>query len=1371
MIGANQYDLTWSHFEQLHKDKKQAFENLCRSLFKRELCLDGTILHSDPNHPGVEVEPVIAKDKRTKISFQAKHFDSDIGYHQIEESTNKTAQLYSGNLDIVYLYCNQDIKATCDSYKRIEKTLENAGIQLVLVTGQTILDQAMNYPPILSCYFGLDSLDEEWFRKNIELSLDNLGRRYNSLFNIDTDTQKKISLYLREKVGIETVNVKKKEFVKELINLRRRYDRKYKSEITTFIKWAKALADVDVKTFSQALNWKNRFEMECEESLSKLKNRKSEIDEKIKRLPYNALELQDLTDEKYEVEEILFVSSCLTFSVEEADIINCKVAIITGEMGTGKSQLLATAAKRMVENGRPALLLLGQTFISDESIENQIIQNLEGLSFGQNFESLVSVMDEKGQLVGEDAVIFIDAINESKNREVWKNGINRIIATLEQYNHVKLMISLRNGFEELTLSESVLAKKKSGDIVTINHTGFADESPERIYEFLSNYGIPFSPEYYLHSEMTNPLFLTWFCNTYNGEEQGLLKLIDNVLKQADQEGARGAGMCESTGMLKPLLYEMLDISEYKGLTKQTMLGLKVWGTYGVINKIGYLNAIERAGVLIAFVHDQEEIYYIGYNLLEEYLKAARIVDRENSKEKIIEYCEKVLLAIDDAGNIGNLGNENVFAMVASLFALKYGEELLTIIDKIGNERDKNYLVYKYYSSFIWRSSCITYDKFFEIINEYPVDSSAVWKVFIENAVKENSELNALGLTKLLSRYAINRRDFLWTMDINEFTKNERIVSLAYYIEAGNRLDGLSDNKACLLLITYTWMLSSSNRSLRDRVSKAMIEVLKEHFSVCMRLLKLFKDVNDPYIIQRLYGVVFGAVMKRMHENKAEFFELAKWIYTEIFDKDMIYPDILLRDYARLIVERFATEYPNEVDNIVLEKIKPPYKSKPIPIVDEMDYDAEKFKKMGLRPLLYSMKFDMKVKGVGLYGDFGRYVFQAALNHFMNLDIANIYYYALQYILNDLGYEPEYFAEYDQNRSEYNRYPRIKAERIGKKYQWIAMYNILARVSDTYNVKSWDWNDKIGHAYEGPWDPNVRDFDPTLNTKICVTDNIPQIVLPTYGEDIFCNVNASAADVEKWIAGDDKMFQDFPERFIQKDEQGREWVSLYISQENKFYPDEEEYFSVEFTKGEQRMWVIATMYILPGTKTVYSERDLVNSRFIMSGSSAMRSCRALFAREVAWGSGYKAESGKDIYEFDECPLETFSAAMNIMWETECDASQEEATSFVVPAGEIIQEMHLYEKNMNGIYYRNEEVVAMDLELLGNEHTELLIRRDVLDEYIEKTDAQAFWTVIGEKQYFLGGENQKLQKRAGYYVYGKGEISGTIYAVNDNLEINE
>ena len=98
----------------------------------------------------------------------------------------------------------------------------------------------------------------------------------------------------------------------------------------------------------------------------------------------------------------------------------------------------------------------------------------------------------------------------------------------------------------------------------------------------------------------------------------------------------------------------------------------------------------------------------------------------------------------------------------------------------------------------------------------------MWDVFIENATKENSELNAMGLTKLLNKYELNYRDYLWTIEINDLGEKDRIVSLAYFIEEGNKFEGLSENRAFLLLILFSWMLSSSNRTLRDRISKTMV---------------------------------------------------------------------------------------------------------------------------------------------------------------------------------------------------------------------------------------------------------------------------------------------------------------------------------------------------------------------------------------------------------------------------------------------------------------------------------------------------------------------------------------------------------------------
>lgn len=155
---------------------------------------------------------------------------------------------------------------------------------------------------------------------------------------------------------------------------------------------------------------------------------------------------------------------------------------------------------------------------------------------------------------------------------------------------------------------------------------------------------------------------------------------------------------------------------------------------------------------------------------------------------------------------------------------------------------------------------------------------------------------------MLLSYPLNKGDYLWTTEINGYSEYDRIISLAFYIEEGGKLEGLSDDSIELLLVLYCWFLSSSNRKLRDRVSKAMIKLLKNRISICTNLLKCFITVNDPYIIQRLFGIIFGAVVKRTESFVTEYEELAIYIYNEIFEKDMVYPDILLRDYARLIEE-------------------------------------------------------------------------------------------------------------------------------------------------------------------------------------------------------------------------------------------------------------------------------------------------------------------------------------------------------------------------------------------------------------------------------------------------------------------------------------
>ena len=107
--------ITWSQFETCNPNTQTAFENMCRLLFNRFFFDNEAILHSNPNNPGVEVNPAVCLKADKRISFQAKYF-SALDYAQIKHSVEQTVKYYSGQLDVMYLYCNKDLTTTSKPY-------------------------------------------------------------------------------------------------------------------------------------------------------------------------------------------------------------------------------------------------------------------------------------------------------------------------------------------------------------------------------------------------------------------------------------------------------------------------------------------------------------------------------------------------------------------------------------------------------------------------------------------------------------------------------------------------------------------------------------------------------------------------------------------------------------------------------------------------------------------------------------------------------------------------------------------------------------------------------------------------------------------------------------------------------------------------------------------------------------------------------------------------------------------------------------------------------------------------------------------------------------------------------------------------------
>lgn len=92
--------ITWERFITNNNDARGVrykFEDLSRQLFTYEFLSQNKLfkyVHSNPNNPGIESEPILDEVNNRYIGYQAKFFDGNADYDQIKESAQKVVKYY-----------------------------------------------------------------------------------------------------------------------------------------------------------------------------------------------------------------------------------------------------------------------------------------------------------------------------------------------------------------------------------------------------------------------------------------------------------------------------------------------------------------------------------------------------------------------------------------------------------------------------------------------------------------------------------------------------------------------------------------------------------------------------------------------------------------------------------------------------------------------------------------------------------------------------------------------------------------------------------------------------------------------------------------------------------------------------------------------------------------------------------------------------------------------------------------------------------------------------------------------------------------------------------------------------------------------------
>lgn len=638
---------------------------------------------------------------------------------------------------------------------------------------------------------------------------------------------------------------------------------------------------------------------------------------------------------------------------------------------------------------------------------------------------------------------------------------------LADYPDIKLILSLRTTFIDTVIPDLFFEQNK---VVLIEHVGFGSETFNAIAEYCDYFEIapPAAPIF--GEEYENPLFLKLVCSRIAktskrvfAKNYTLGEVLESYLEDINSKISEAIYLDydKRNNLVSKAIEAIVSHEEFK-------YGFLPYGcAYQAVrtavkdycdSSSRFLTALIDESLLICSqrYEDDEAIILFSFERIGDYYKALSLlpptkIGEANQRDQIMR--SKKFSALFDSGSSISL-NQGVLEALAVILPEKYGIELYEITPK--ELVDNPHMIDHYVQGLSWRliSSLKEDDKRYidTYVWRYSLTSRNFMTVLIRNSIEIESAFNADYLYMTLARMTLLTRDAIWTTFASESEELERLVGWLW-----DNYEKLPDNFIELAEALLAWCLTSTKRFLRDCATKAIACLLVRKPSTASSLLKRFIGIDDMYVVERILAAIYGAISHTRRD--VAWIESSEVIYDYIFSPQGTYPHVLVRDYAYSIVSS-AVRYHN-LDAGKFERINPPYKSdwyRISPTNDDIDkFQAEVEEQHGKRSwqsgviwhLIHSMTTEYG-RGTCAYGDFGRYVFGSNVhewnNQFNEQCLSNI----VTWEIVSQDHFLERFGEFDYSvaRSCGDRYDHA-VERIGKKYQWIGMFKLIARLVDNY----------------------------------------------------------------------------------------------------------------------------------------------------------------------------------------------------------------------------------------------------------------------------------------------------------------------------------
>lgn len=1052
--------------------------------------------------------------------------------------------------------------------------------------------------------------------------------------------------------------------------------------------------------------------------------------------------------------------ACHAWGVEYLD---SKRVLVCGEAGIGKSHLLADLCEKELEKGNAAVLVLGSQFVEEGSSEESIPKIL-GLA--GSFDDLLAEMQRYASARRGIAVLAIDALNEGRGRAIWRHALLSLMDKVSHYPLVRLVLSVRSTYKAEVTPDSL----SDDEIGVMECKGFGEVSSVALETLCDYYNIAYPTTPLVGMEFSNPLYLKLLCRhlhdcggcfTTDVEMgdlvTGLLAEINNKLADSqradyDRRIPLVARSAQAIVRSPSFFYGAIDYEKAEGAV------IEVVRDY-VSPPGSFLEGLVSEGLFNVLDGEGSSYLTFSYDLVGNYVVAAMVVERAKELQGIGRFASAAealsSLLNEEYGWIS--GDQGVLAALSTICPTECECELF----ELGLNHNGAFSPVR--SAFVegipWRRTIeVTPDLDNFIRTEVLADKYSM-RDFISMSFQlatKRGGIDAKFFKKLLLPLPMPKRDHIWSSTIATSTKAASFVDWVW--KHGGELDEWHVESIATLL---TLCLAATNIVLRRKAIKALALVLINRPGVASCLWDDFCRVDDDYILEGLCGAIYGAAVNSS--------ELGIWptvadnVVTAMLNEGEAYPNIAVRDYIVLLSDSVLESHFTQ--SCLSDPFVSPWRSDwydSLPSNEEIDafldaceekYGEKSKETSAVWWLIHSMVTEYG-RGTCVYGDFGRYVFGYRVSAWANQfesdqQLSN----ALVAQILTKWYDPDLHAGYDveiKRREGSSLY--TGCERIGKKYQKIAMNRLLARLLDNYppyrtntiyregyeeysekrtallkaSISSGDYSAfskeaddvsdwVVGERHE-PLNREdvgnellfVRSHDPSFPWKWSSLAS-PYNVIEAYPSFVFVD-----GDPDEWCKSDVELLT--VDQFRIRHLDGRRFYTIAA------------YLKWQITKHGKRCrestWISGALFV--------GKNDISDVFGHYSGRSTSLDFTGVRFGELFDGWGFGLSNSIHQSELFELESKVTEASYLYDWSEDREELQGEGPCILLPCAALVNYFGLFRRGP--LIWENASGEAVSYCLIDRkaESRVLLFDADLLDEYLEKTAQELIWDDYFEKQ---------------------------------------